>query len=61
MRGRVLSMVFTLAQLGFVGILGVGVLADAVGDQLALGIFGAIPTVLLLLLLIFGYRTLEKM
>lgn len=43
------------------GILGVGVPADATGDQLALGIFGAIPTVLLLLLLIFGYRTLEKM
>ena len=61
MRGRVLSMVFTLAQLGFIGSLGVGVLADAVGDQLALGIFGAIPTVLLLPLLIFGYRTLEKM
>ena len=41
------------------GILGVGVPADATGDQLALGIFGAIPTVLLLVL-IFGYRALEK-
>lgn len=61
MRGRVLSMVFTLAQLGFVGILAVGALADAVGDQLALGIFGAIPTVLLTGLLAFGWRTLKKM
>ena len=61
MRGRVLSMVFTLAQLGFVGTLAVGALADAVGDQLALGIFGAIPTVLLSLLLVFGWKTLRKM
>lgn len=61
MRGRVLSMVFTLAQLGFVGILGVGALADAVGDQLALGIFGAIPTVLLTVLVAFGWRTLKQM
>jgi len=61
MRGRVLSMVFTLAQLGFVGILGVGALADQVGDQLALGIFGAIPTVLLSVLLLFGWKTLKRM
>ena len=61
MRGRVLSMVFTLAQLGFVGILGVTALADAIGDQLALGIFGAIPTVFLSLLLVFGWRTLLEM
>ncbi|MFP8877069.1 MAG: MFS transporter [Myxococcota bacterium] len=61
MRGRVLSMVFTLAQLGFVGTLAVGALADAVGDQLALGIFGAIPTVLLSVLLVFGWKTLRKM
>ena len=61
MRGRVLSMVFTLAQLGFVGILGVGALADAVGDQLALGIFGAIPTILLTGLMAFGWKTLKQM
>lgn len=61
MRGRVLSMVFTLAQLGFVGILAVGALADAVGDQVALAIFGAIPTVLLTGLLAFGWKTLKKM
>jgi MFS family permease len=61
MRGRVLSMVFTLAQLGFVGILAVGALADAVGDQIALAIFGAIPTVLLTGLLAFGWKTLKRM
>jgi predicted MFS family arabinose efflux permease len=61
MRGRVLSMVFTLAQLGFVGILAVGALADVVGDQVALGIFGAIPTVLLSGILVFGWKTLKQM
>lgn len=61
MRGRVLSMVFTLAQLGFVGILAVGALADGVGDQLALAIFGAIPTVLLTGLMVFGWKTLKRM
>jgi predicted MFS family arabinose efflux permease len=61
MRGRVLSMVFTLAQLGFVGILAVGALADVVGDQVALGIFGAIPSVLLTGILIFGWKTLKQM
>lgn len=61
MRGRVLSMVFTLAQLGFVGAGLVGPLADAVGDQLAVGLFGAIPTTLLALQLILGWKTLEKM
>jgi MFS family permease len=61
MRGRVLSMVFTLAQLGFVGILAVGALADAVGDQIALAVFGAIPTVLLTGVLAFGWKTLKRM
>jgi MFS family permease len=61
MRGRVLSMVFTLAQLGFVGILAVGALADVVGDQVALGLFGAIPTFLLTGILLFGWRTLKQM
>lgn len=61
MRGRVLSMVFTLAQLGFVGILAVGALADVVGDQVALGIFGAVPTILLTGLLVFGWKTLKQM
>jgi MFS family permease len=61
MRGRVLAMVFTLAQLGFVGTFAVGALADAAGDQLALGLFGAIPTVFLTLLLAFGWHTLKRM
>lgn len=61
MRGRVLSMVLTLAQLGFVGAGLVGLLADAVGDQLAVGIFGAIPTTLLALQLLFGWRILKQM
>ena len=61
MRGRVLSMVLTLAQLGFIGAGVVGLLADAVGDQLAVGIFGAIPTTLLALQLLFGWRVLKQM
>lgn len=60
-RGRVLSMVFTLAQLGFVGGLIASALADAVGDQIAVGIFGAIPTLVLSGLLLFGWRTLGRM
>ena len=61
MRGRILSMVFTLAQLGFVGILAVGALADVVGDQVALGIFGAVPTILLTGIMLFGWKTLKQM
>ncbi len=61
MRGRVLSMVFTLAQLGFVGGFLVSLLADLGGDQLALGLFGAIPTLLLSALMLFGWRTLARM
>lgn len=61
MRGRVLSMVFTLAQLGFVGMFAVGALADAIGDQIALGLFGLIPTVLLSGILLFGWKTLARM
>jgi hypothetical protein len=61
MRGRVLSMVFTLAQLGFVGGLLVSALADLAGDQLAVGVFGAIPTLLLSAILVFGWKTLKRM
>ncbi len=61
MRGRVLAMVFTLAQLGFVGGLVVSALADLAGDQLALAIFGAIPTFLLGGILVFGWKTLKQM
>lgn len=61
MRGRVLSMVFTLAQLGFVGGLLVSALADLAGDQLAVAVFGAIPTLLLGAILVFGWKTLKRM
>ena len=43
MRGRIMSLVFMLVMLAPVGGLVVGALADAVGDQLALAIFGAVP------------------
>jgi hypothetical protein len=58
MRGRVISLVWMVVQLAPIGNLLVGALADAVGDQLALGIFGAIPVVVLSLLLLFGWSTL---
>ncbi len=61
MRGRVLSMVFTLAQLGFVGGLIVSGLADSVGDRVAVGIFGAIPMLCLAFVLVSGWRTLRRM
>ncbi len=38
-----------------------GVLADRVGDQLALGIFGAVPTALIVWVLLFGARTLLRL
>lgn len=58
MRGRVISLVWMVIQLAPIGNLLVGALADAIGDQLALGIFGAIPMVILSLLLLFGWKTL---
>jgi hypothetical protein len=61
MRGRVLAVVFTFAQLGFLGSAAVGATADRVGDRWALGIFGAAPTLVLALLLGLGYRTLRRM
>jgi hypothetical protein len=61
MRGRVLSLVLALANFGFVGYAPVGMLADALGDQLAMRVFGLIPSAALALLLLFGYRTLRRM
>ena len=61
MRGRVMGMVFMVVQLGSIGQLLIGLLADAVGDQLALGIFGLIPTVCIALLFAFGYRSLREL
>ncbi len=61
MRGRVLGMVFMVVQLSAVGQLFVGALADAVGDQLAMGIFGFVPIVVLVTILGLGHRTLREL
>lgn len=61
MRGRVVSMVFMVVQLASIGQLFVGMLADAVGDQLAMGIFGLTPMLVLTAILVFGYRTLREL
>jgi len=61
LRGRVLGILFMLAQLAQVGGVFVGGLADRVGDQLAMGIFGAIPMVILLCLLLFARRSLSAL
>lgn len=55
-RGRVVSMVFMVVQLSFVGQPAVGILADKFGDQVALGIFGAAPLTILGLLIIIGWK-----
>ncbi len=60
-RGRILGLLFMIAQLGFLGIAAVGVLADALGDQIALGIFGVIPSLVLGLVLLFGWRVLGRL
>jgi MFS family permease len=61
MRGRVVSLVYMLIMLAPVGALFVGLLADAVGDQLALGTFGVIPMVVLSCILLFGSGQLRKL
>ncbi|MBW2273166.1 MAG: MFS transporter [Deltaproteobacteria bacterium] len=61
MRGRVMGLVFMVVMLAPMGALFVGMLADFAGDQLAMGIFGAIPTLLLLGILAFGWRTLSEL
>jgi MFS family permease len=60
MRGRVISMVFMVAQLGFVGQPIVGALADRFGDQIALGIFGGLPSGILATLLVMRWRVLAR-
>ena len=54
MRGRVVSLVFMLVMLAPVGALFVGMLADAVGDKVALRIFGLVPMIVLGGILLFG-------
>lgn len=60
-RGRILGLLFMIAQLGFLGIAAVGVLADRLGDQIALGIFGVIPSIVLGLVLLLGWRVLGQL
>jgi len=59
LRGRVIALIFMIAQLGFIGVPMIGALADYAGDQIALGLFGAIPTVILIGILLFGFRLLK--
>lgn len=61
LRGRMLSLVVTLAQLGFLGQLGAGWLADRAGDRVALAVFGGIPSAALIAMIAFGHRTLRKL
>ncbi len=61
MRGRVISLVVMLVMLSSAGYLFVGLLADALGDQFAMGIFGLIPMIVLSVLLLFGYRSLSEL
>lgn len=61
MRGRVMGLVFMLVTLAQLGALFIGLLADAIGDQLAMGIFGLIPAVALALLLAWGHRDLRTL
>ncbi len=59
LRGRVIALVFMIAQLGFLGVPLNGILADRTGDQFALGVFGAFPRVILCGILLFGFRRLK--
>lgn len=61
MRGRVIGMVFMVVQLASIGQLFAGALADRVGDQLALGIFGAAPMLVTGSILVFGHRSLAAL
>lgn len=61
MRGRVVSLVYMLIMLAPVGALFVGMLADVVGDQMAMATFGVIPMVVLTFILLFGSKQLRKL
>ena len=60
MRGRVIGMIFTVAQLGFLGQPIVGLMADALGDQWALGLFGMVPSIVLAGVLAFRMAELRR-
>lgn len=61
MRGRVMGILFTVAQLAQVGGVFVGGVADRMGDQVAMGLFGVIPITVLLGLIAFGHRQLARL
>ena len=61
MRGRAMGIVSPVVQLAQVGGVFVGQLADRIGDQLAMGIFGAVPMVVLATLIAFGSRQLRRL
>jgi len=61
MRGRVVSLVVMLVMLSSAGYFLVGLLADTVGDQLAMGTFGLIPMMVLAGLLLFGHKSLRAL
>jgi MFS family permease len=61
MRGRVMGLVFMLVTGAQLGALLIGLLADAIGDQLAMGVFGLIPTIALTVLLVRGRRELRAL
>ncbi len=56
-----LGLVFTLVMLAPIGALFVGMLADATSDQIPLGIFGVVPTILLVGILTFGHQPLRAL
>ena len=60
MGGRVISLGCMAAQLGFVGQPIGGALADRVGEQVALASFGAIPSFVLLIMLLTCSRVLRE-
>jgi MFS family permease len=61
MRGRVMGLVFMIVNTALLGALGIGILADHVGDQLAMGIFGAVPFAALCGIIAYGYRDLREL
>lgn len=61
LRGRVMGLVFTVAQLAQVGGFFVGLLADQIGDQRAMAIFGATSMAILIALILFGHRQLARL
>jgi hypothetical protein len=60
-RGRIISMVFMCIQLSFIGQLALGILADGVGDQLALRAYGLIPMTIMAVTMVIGYKYMKQL